>query len=147
MITESAQVRVQMVDKRDRKLDGLRAELLEPDYTGVENPETLLVGFGSTSGAIKEAVAILNGQGHSVGALIFGDVYPLPQTRLEKYWKQAKVVYSVEQNATAQLKKLIRMETNLDCTDSVLKYDGRQLSVDDILKGLAAFGIGEEAAK
>ena len=147
VITESAQVRVQMVDKRDHKLDGLRAELLEPDYTGVENPETLLVGFGSTSGAIKEAVAILNGQGHSVGALIFGDVYPLPQTKLEKYWKQAKAVYSVEQNATAQLKKLIRMETNLDCTDSVLKYDGRQLSVDDILKGLAAFGIGEEAAK
>ncbi len=144
VITESAEVRVQMVDKRARKLDGLEAELLEPDYTGADQPEVLLVGFGSTANAIKEAVAILNKQGQSAGALAFGDVYPLPQTKLRQYWKQAKAVYSVEQNATAQLRKLIRMETNLDCTDSVLKYDGRQMSVDDILKGLAAFGIGKE---
>ena len=144
VITESAKVRVNMVDKRARKLDGLTAELLEPSYTGVENPETLLVGFGSTTNAIAEAVSILNSRGVSVGALAFGDLYPLPQKELQKYWKKAKTVYSVEQNATAQLAKLIRMETNLSCTDSVLKYDGRQLSVDDILKGLAAFGIGEE---
>jgi len=144
VITESAAVRVQMVDKRSRKLDGLKAELLEPSYTGAENPQTLLVGFGSTSGAIAEAVTLLHEQGVSVGALSFGDVYPLPQNKLLQYWKQAKAVYSVEQNATAQLAKLIRMETNLSCTDSVLKYDGRQLSVDDILKGLAAFGIGKE---
>ena len=144
-ITESAEVRVQMVDKRARKLDGLKKELLEPAYTGAKDPEILLVGFGSTTNAIKEAVGILNDQGVSVGALAFGDVYPLPQTELKKYWKQAKAVYSVEQDATAQLAKLIRMEANLNCTDSVLKYDGRQMSVDDILKGLAAFGIGKEA--
>ena len=144
VITESAEVRVQMVDKRDRKLDGLKAELLEPAYTGAENPQTLLVGFGSTSGAIAEAVEVLKRQGVSVGALSFGDVYPLPQEKLRKYWKQARAVYSVEQNATAQLAKLIRMETGLTCTDSVLKYDGRQLSVDDIVKGLGALGIGKE---
>lgn len=144
VITESAGVRVQMVDKRARKLDGLAEELLEPDYAGAEQPEALLVGFGSTAGAIKEAVAVLNKQGQSVGALLFGDVYPLPQKKLLQYFRQAKAVYSVEQNATAQLAKLIRMETNLDCTDNVLKYDGRQLSVDDILQGLAALGIGKE---
>ena len=33
---------------------------------------------------------------------------------------------------------------NLNCADSVLKYDGRQMSVDDILAGLEAFGIGKE---
>jgi 2-oxoglutarate/2-oxoacid ferredoxin oxidoreductase subunit alpha len=143
-ITESAEVRRQMVDKRARKLDGLKAELLEPAYAGPETPEILLVGFGSTKNAIAEAVAILNGKGVPVGALSFGDLYPLPTTQLEKYWGQTKAVYSVEQNATAQLAKLIRMETNLGCKDSVLKYDGRQLSVDDILKGLEAFGIGKE---
>lgn len=144
-ITESAEVRAKMVEKRARKLDGLKAELLEPIYTGPKTPETLLVGFGSTKNAIAEAVAMLNGKGVSVGALSFGDLYPLPGKTLRKYWKKAKTVYSVEQNATAQLKKLILMETGLDCKDSVLKYDGRQLSVDDILKGLDAFGVGKEA--
>jgi 2-oxoglutarate/2-oxoacid ferredoxin oxidoreductase subunit alpha len=143
-ITESAQVRVQMVDKRNRKLDGLASELLEPEYVGVAEPQTLLVGFGSTSMAIAEAVAILIGMGCSVGALTFGDLYPLPMEKLKQYWKKAKAVYSVEQNATAQLAKLIRMEANLNCTDSLLKYDGRQMSVDYILQGLEAFGIGKE---
>lgn len=144
-ITESAEVRAKMVEKRARKLDGLKAELLEPVYIGPKTPEILLVGFGSTKNAIAEAVAMLNGKGVSVGALSFGDLYPLPAKTLQKYWKKAKAVYSVEQNATAQLKKLILMETGLACKDSVLKYDGRQLSVDEILRGLAAFGVGKEA--
>ncbi len=144
VITESAQVRVQMVDKRARKLEGLKAELLEPDYTGAPQPHTLVVGFGSTSSAIREAVSVLNERGYAVGALLFGDVYPLPQQMLRQYWKQAEAVYSVEQNTTAQLAKLIRMETNLSCTDSLLKYDGRQLSVDEIVAGLEALGLSKE---
>ena len=141
VITESAEMRVQMVDKRARKLDVLAEELLEPAYTGAEDPDVLLLGFGTTSNAIEEAVQMLNRQGHAVGALAFGDIYPLPARELKKYFGKAKTVYSIEQNATAQLAKLIRMETGLYVTDSVLKYDGRQLSVDDILHGLAAFGM------
>ncbi len=146
-ITESAEVRVKMVDKRARKLDLLAEELLEPAYTGADNAEILLLGFGTTTDAIAEAVAMLNKQGVSIGALAFGDIYPMPQKELQKRWKQAKSVYSVEQNATAQLAKLIRMETGLTVDDSVLKYDGRQLSVDDIVRGLQAFGIGKEVSK
>lgn len=145
-ITEDAVVRIQMVDKRARKLGGLIAELLEPAYTGVAEPQTLLVGFGSTSAAIAEAVSLLNSRGCSIGALAFGDLCPLPQKQLTRYWKHAKAVYSVEQNATAQLAKLIRMETAFSCTDSLLKYDGRQMSVDDILTGLEAFGMGKEVS-
>ncbi len=145
VITESAQMRSMMVEKRDRKMTELRKELLEPEYTGAEHPKVLLLGFGSTKNAIAEAVSTLNKQGASVGALSFGDVYPLPEERLKAYWSGAQAVYSVEQNFTAQLAKLIRMETGLTCTDSILKYDGRQLSVDDILKGLSALGVGKEA--
>jgi len=143
-IIEDAETRIQMVDKRARKLNGLIAELIEPTYSGVAQPQTLLVGFGSTSAAIAEAVSILASHGISIGALAFCDLYPLPRKLLTQYWKQAKAIYSVEQNATAQLAKLIRMEANLSCTDSLLKYDGRQMSVDDILASLEAFGIGKE---
>jgi len=34
----------------------------------------------------------------------------------------------VEQNYTGQLAKLIRQEIGIECHDSILKYDGRQLS-------------------
>lgn len=143
-ITEDAAVRVRMVDKRARKLAGLATELAEPSYTGADSPQVLLVGFGSTTAAIAQAVTLLTQRGVSIGALAFGDLYPLPQKQLAHYVRHAKAVYSVEQNATGQLARLIRMETGLRCTDSVLKYDGRQLSVDDLLTGLEAFGIGKE---
>ena len=135
-ITESATVRNQMVEKRMRKLEGLKAELLEPEFWGANQCQSLLVGFGSTSGAIKEAVDILNQEEKNYGALIFGDIYPLPTQRLQHFAAQVVDIINVEQNATGQLAALIREETLISCEHSILKYDGRQLSVDDILTGL-----------
>ncbi|MGV8905898.1 MAG: 2-oxoacid:acceptor oxidoreductase subunit alpha [Acetobacterium sp.] len=136
VITESAAVRIQMVNKRMAKLALLEAELIEPDFWGDEQCRTLLVGFGSTDGAIKEAVTFLNSKGGRFGALLFGDVYPLPVKRLKHYAHQVIEIINVEQNATGQLASLIREKTLLSCHRSILKYDGRQLSVDNILAGI-----------
>jgi 2-oxoglutarate ferredoxin oxidoreductase subunit alpha len=135
-ITESAAIRNQMVEKRQKKLSSLNEELLEPEFWGNTRCQVLLVGFGSTSGAIKEAVDILNEEDTSYGALIFGDVYPLPTNRLQHFSNQVVNMITVEQNATAQLAALIRQETLINCEHSILKYDGRQLSVDDVLAGI-----------
>ena len=132
-ITESAQIRRQMVEKRAAKLEALKEELIEPEFYGDEDCQTLFIGFGSTSNAIKEALDQLNLDGHHYGALLFSDVYPLPTKNLLKYAGQAKKVINVEQNATGQLASLIRQTTSITCHSSILKYDGRQLSVDDIL--------------
>lgn len=138
VITESAAVRTAQVDKRARKLRGLKSELMEPAYHGPAKPQLLLVGFGTTAPAMAEAVARLNKKGGMrVGALCFGDVYPLPTKRLLRYAKQAKKVVNVEQNATGQLAALMRSEALVHCDASILKYDGRQLSVDDIMAGVA----------
>lgn len=133
VITESAAVRTAMVNKRAAKLEALRAELEEPAYFGAENPHVVLVGFGSTQGALAEAVGILNEAGPHFGALCFGDVYPLPTAKLAELAGTAKALVNVEQNATGQLAKLIRQETGITCAHSILKYDGRQISVDEIV--------------
>ncbi|PKM60348.1 MAG: 2-oxoacid:acceptor oxidoreductase subunit alpha [Firmicutes bacterium HGW-Firmicutes-4] len=135
-ITESAILRNQMVEKRMNKLEGLKAELLEPEFWGAHHCQSLLIGFGSTSGAIKEAVDILNQDQQNYGALIFGDIYPLPTERLRHFATQVVEIINIEQNATGQLAGLIREETLINCEHSILKYDGRQLSVDDILTGI-----------
>lgn len=136
-ITESAQMRVQMVDKRMSKLNLLKDELIEPDFLGDSKFDTLLVGFGSTYGAIAEALSILNAENNKkYAALVFGDVCPLPTKRLTQYALQAKEIINVEQNATGQLASLLRDAALIACHRSVLKYDGRQLSVDDIVKGV-----------
>jgi len=51
-------------------------------------------------------------------------------------------INNVKQNATGQHASLIREETLISCEHSILKYDGRQLSVDDILTGIKNFKGG-----
>lgn len=131
-ITESAEVRMNMMEKRMKRLELLMDDIQEPKYIGDEKSETLLVGWGSTYGPLKEAVELLQEDGLSIGALVFGDIYPLPKKLIEKYSSTAKKVVNVEQNYTGQLAKLIRQETGIDFDGSILKYDGRQISSFEI---------------
>jgi 2-oxoglutarate ferredoxin oxidoreductase subunit alpha len=136
-ITESAEVRTRMMDKRLDKLEGLNQELLEPDFIGPDSFDTLLLGWGSIWGPLEEAVHLLNqDQQGRYAALIFGDVCPLPQKLLKEKATRAKRLINVEQNATGQLAGLIREETGITCAGSVLKYDGRQISGEEIAERL-----------
>jgi len=132
-ITESSEVRNKMMAKRMKKLENLKKELQEPEFIGTDSFETLLVGWGSTYGPIVEAVKILNEKSkNKYAALVFGDVYPLPQKLLKEKADKAKQIINVEQNATGQLADLIREQTGITCTGSILKYDGRQISGEEI---------------
>ena len=140
-ITESADVRNNMMDKRMRKLKGLTLELQEPEFIGEEDCKVLLLGWGSTYGPISEAVNRLNRSGKgSYGALVFGDIYPLPQKNLDKYSK-GRTLINVEQNATGQLASLIREQTGISCDRSILKYDGRQISGEEIEQQVLEGGL------
>ena len=135
-ITEEAEVRNAQMEKRMKKLELIKNDIEEPEFIGKEDLEILLLGFGSTYGALKDAVEELNNQGEKVGALSFGDIYPLPEEGLRKYAKQAKKIINVEQNFTGQLGKLITQETGILMTYSILKYDGRQICGNDIVARL-----------
>ena len=136
-ITESAAVRVIMNDKRLRKMEFIKEDLLEPEYIGQEDIDTLIIGWGSMHGPIKEAVKLLNENGKErYGALVFGDVWPLPDILLKKKTLKAKKVINVEQNATGQLALLIRENTGIQMDESYLRYDGRPIASEDIVKNI-----------
>lgn len=133
-ITESAETRTKMVDKRAKKLEKLQEKLVEPIFIGEESCDTLLLGWGSTYGPIQEAVSNLNKEDKTkkYGALVFGDIYPLPIKKLKEKADQASSIINIEQNATGQLAGLIREITGIECKDSILKYDGRQITGEEI---------------
>ncbi len=134
-------MRVQMMDKRMKKLEKLEEELQEPDFFGSENCDKLLLGWGSTYGPILEAIKTLEANKNgNYGALVFGDVYPLPKKLLEAKASVAKNIINIEQNATGQLAGLIREITGIQCTSSILKYDGRQISGEEIVQELLKGG-------
>jgi len=135
-ITEDPKLRTEMVLKRMRKLEGLKEEVEEPWFIGEENPENMIVCWGSTYGAVKEAVYRLKDEGFSVGALIFGDIWPFPKKRLLSLCKNAKNIIDIEQNATGQLNSIIKEETPYESNFKILKFDGRPFSGDEIYRRL-----------
>jgi 2-oxoglutarate/2-oxoacid ferredoxin oxidoreductase subunit alpha len=126
-ISEDIKIRNAMMQKRMKKLESLTPEIQEPDYFGADEPEILLIGWGSMQGPLRDTIEILGHENLSIGALVFGDLYPLPTKLLKEYTGIAKKLINVEQNFTGQLARLIRQETGIFMTGSILNYDGRQL--------------------
>lgn len=77
-ITESSTMRVAMVNKRMKNLEGIKGEIEEPILIRANNPEYLIFFWGSTYGAVKRIVERLVDEGVSTGVLVFGDIWPLP---------------------------------------------------------------------
>ncbi len=137
-ITESAEVRTRMVDKRLRKLEGLRREMSPPKVHPDDEAKMYVVSWGSTRGAVDEAVALLRGEGLSIGYIHFSEIWPLPGNPIsEKILKGADLV-AVENSATGQLAGLLRMETGIDIREKILKYDGRPFTREDLADRLRA---------
>jgi 2-oxoglutarate ferredoxin oxidoreductase subunit alpha len=139
-IVEDAPTRVRMVDKRlFKKLDGLKKEMAPPRPYGAERPETVLVGWGSTYGVMKEAVDRLNADGGKTAMLHFSEIYPFPEGgNYLDLLAGAERTVCVESNATGQFERLMRTETGYEFTHRVRRFDGRPFTVDYILRGLDA---------
>lgn len=133
-ITESSEVRTNMMNKRMNKLNLLKNEVIEPNYYGDNEIDHLFLCWGSLEGPVRDAVDELNKDNLKVGALVFGDLYPLPKEKLTKYTFDIKNIVNIEQNYTGQLARLIRQETGIYCNKSILKYDGRQITAEEIVE-------------
>jgi 2-oxoglutarate ferredoxin oxidoreductase subunit alpha len=124
-LTEDAAERTSQVQKRMRKMFSLRQELAPPQLFGQKKAETTLVGWGSTYGAIREAVDILRREGASVKMLHLNELWPFPAEAVSDVLNTAHNSYVVESNATGQLARLIKAETGKDVSGRILKFDGR----------------------
>lgn len=133
-ITEDLDIRKRMVEKRMKKLLQLSQEVEEPLYYGVEDPEAVFIGWGSTYGVIKESIEELINKGYKVGHLHFSDVYPLPRKMLEKF--KDKKLYTIEQNYQGQLASLIRKEACIKVEPIITKYDGKPFFSEEIIMGV-----------
>ena len=132
-ITEDSDVRTAMVNKRLKKQNLLPEDAMAPEFFGKEGYKKLVLGWGSTFHAIREALR-RKGEGDTA-FLYFKQVYPL-SGKVAEYMRQAKEVVCAENNATGQFAKLIRRETGLSVDRKVLKYDGLPFSVEDLVAKL-----------
>ncbi|EMA6344393.1 2-oxoacid:acceptor oxidoreductase subunit alpha [Bacillus cytotoxicus] len=123
--SESALNRKEQMDKRLRKMKNLKFKT--PVYKNVKHDEAdvLLVGFNSTRGAIEEAMERLEQEGLKVNHAHVRLIHPFPTDEMLPLVKDAKRVVVVENNATAQLANIMKMNLgNGEKISSLLKYDG-----------------------
>jgi len=136
-ITELAEARIKNVQKRLRKFELLRQEISPPYSYGPADAETVMVGWGSTYGALKEAAEILNSQGIKVRGLHLSEIWPFPAQAVSSELEKSESLISVESNATGQMAHLIRAETGIEIKSKILRYDGRPISPQYILREFA----------
>lgn len=133
-ITESAEVRTAMMRKRMEKLEGMRRESKPPEVLPPDDGDLVLLGWGSTWGAMREAVDLLRSENIRARMFHYCDVYPLAREGLaDRIGENARVI-GVEGNYTGQFADLFQLETGIPVTDRILKYDGRPFSAEEIAR-------------
>lgn len=117
-----------MVDKRFRKEEHIKklVEKLSPvKVFGPENPQITMVGWGSTKGPALEAINQLASEGISAKYVQVRVMEPFPDG-LDSHLKGKTVLF--ENNRTAELGKLIKLNTGYSFDSVGLRYDGRPLT-------------------
>ena len=95
-LTEDLSVRISMVEKRLRKLDGIKSELIHPEFFGDSEPDLLLVCWGSTRGSTIEAANQIRNNGRRVATLHFQQIWPMIGEEFIEKLKSARETIVVE---------------------------------------------------
>ncbi len=135
-ITEDPVNRRRMMEKRMRKLASALREMRPPALYGPEDAEITLVGWGSSYGPLRETVDRLNAEGVKANMVHIVDIWPFPAEAVSGLLSRARRLVAVENNYSGQMAELIRMKTGIEIKERILKYDGRPLSPEFIIRAL-----------
>ena len=129
-----------MTAKRRRKLQELAAEIPLPEVYGESPGQTLLVGWGSTFGPIREAVDRARERGKSVSSIHLRHLHPLP-SGLENVFARFDRIVVAEMNdqglyGYGQLATILRARFCEPKISSLTKTDGLTFRVKEILQGI-----------
>jgi 2-oxoglutarate ferredoxin oxidoreductase subunit alpha len=135
-----------MMDKRMKKLD-LALEKISQDDVAVcydfdSDGNNVIISWGSTKGAILEALERLSQEGNRMKFIQVRLIHPFPAETVKKFLKDAKLVIDVEMNYTSQLGSLVQQHTGREIDYKIVKYNGRPMSTTEIYIALKAILSG-----
>jgi 2-oxoglutarate ferredoxin oxidoreductase subunit alpha len=117
-----------MAEKRMAKLESLRDEIMPPEEINIADAEFVFIGWGSSRGALIEAVETLNSEGKKAGAVHFTELWPLPRYA----FPEGKTYLTVEGNFNGQLATLLKSEYRVDIRGVMSRYDGLPITAEFI---------------
>lgn len=119
-----------MTDLRHEKIRRVASEIPPTEVFG-NGEDIVIVGWGSTYGAIRSAVKVLNSRGKKVSAINLKYLNPLPPDLKDKLSSFKKIVV-VEENK-GQLAYIIRANYSFDVI-SRTKVTGQPYTTEEIIK-------------
>jgi len=118
-----------MNDKRKRKSISLAKEASKyVSITSYGKGSKAIVFCGSTKGAVVDALPDLKGW----KAIQIKHIEPFPKKEFMRMTKGLRELITIENNATGLIADIIREKTAIDIDKSILKYDGRPFTPEEI---------------
>ncbi len=137
-VTTEPSIRVQMVDKRSRKIETIKPQLPAAVEWGDRDASVGIIGVGILGGVIEEAMGRLKAQGYLFHGHRPRTLWPVLQETID-FVSSHERVYVIEQSEGAQLAALLKSEgAHPDNIVSILKYDGLQLTAGEMAELILA---------
>jgi len=131
--TEEIETCRKLIDRLFRKVEEHKEEIeLNEEYM-LDDAEILLVGYGSASLAIKEAVNVLREEGIKAGLFRPITLWPSPEERMFELGQKFDKVLVVELNQGQYLEEVQRSMGRRDI-NKLTKTNGRPFSPADIIE-------------
>jgi 2-oxoglutarate ferredoxin oxidoreductase subunit alpha len=146
-ISEDPNNRTTMMNKRMGKLKMALNEIDEEDKAilyGAKDPNALIViSWGSTKGAILDAMDKLIEEGKMIRFVQLRLLYPFPSDRVKSLIDGYKPLVDIEMNYSSQLASLINENLSVRMDYLIAKYNGRPMSSSEIYDALVRIISGK----
>ncbi|WP_294953511.1 2-oxoglutarate synthase subunit alpha [Sulfurovum sp.] len=131
--TEEIETCRKLIDRLFRKVEEHEDELESYEEYMLDDADILLIGYGSASLAIREAVNVLREQGVKAGMFRPITLWPSPEAKMHELGQKFDKVLSVELNMGQYLEEIQRSMGRLDI-EKLVKVNGRPFSPADIIE-------------
>jgi 2-oxoglutarate/2-oxoacid ferredoxin oxidoreductase subunit alpha len=120
--------------KRFRKLDAIGEKYRQVRRYGPSKADVGILCWGSSKGAVKEAVGNAEARGEKVSAFVPQILMPFPERELQEFLASVDQIIVIELNYSAQFYKYLRtfVDLPLDRTHVYARSGGKHLTVAEV---------------
>lgn len=134
LVTEEADLRTKMVQKRMKRLDLIKKEVPKPVLYGDAKADISLIGFGSVKNPVLKAMEYLSRDGIKVNYLHTLCPHPFVSENYFDFVKNAKRLICIENNYFGQFAGILQENLQIEIKEKLLKYDGRPFFPHEIVE-------------
>jgi len=132
-VPEHIEERKRQMEKRMRKIEGLRKDTPPPELWGPSHADVTLITWGSTQGPAREAIRRVEaGEGITANVVESPTLFPVHGDETLDLLRGSKRTLAVEGNYTGQFARLLRAETGFQPDRFFGKYDGEPFTAREI---------------